>query len=299
MRATTTMKVLCVHAHFDDYEFTAAGTFEMWKRKLGDELRTKVVVCTDGRAGHHFRRREETGRIRLEEQLASSEIGAYQFEPLRYSNGQIPREACLQVTTELLAALWKGIRDFEPDYLFCPPVPVDPLAGIHVDHVAVAEAVRKVAYMINVPHAFTPEFPADETKSPPCKVPVILTVYDGYMFGANSFDFAVDVEEAFPKLCEMTWCHQSQIMEWLPWVGRHGMEAPKSFDDWSKLLRRRFQGHARELGIRTRRAVEVFTVTAWGAVPAFKQLLNDFPKIVPSVSNLSRLKSRLTTWRSH
>ena len=27
--------------------------------------------------------------------------------------------------------------------------------------VAVAEAVRKVAYMINVPHAFTPEYPAD------------------------------------------------------------------------------------------------------------------------------------------
>jgi LmbE family N-acetylglucosaminyl deacetylase len=79
------------------------------------------------------------------------------------------------VSTELLAALWKAIRDFEPDYLFCPPFPSDALAGIHVDHVAVAEAVRKVAYMINVPHAFTPEYPADESKSEPCKVPVINT----------------------------------------------------------------------------------------------------------------------------
>ena len=25
-----------------------------------------------------------------------------------------------------LAALWQAIREFEPDYLFCPPVPADP-----------------------------------------------------------------------------------------------------------------------------------------------------------------------------
>jgi LmbE family N-acetylglucosaminyl deacetylase len=29
------VKILCVHAHYDDFEFVAAGTFEMWKRKLG------------------------------------------------------------------------------------------------------------------------------------------------------------------------------------------------------------------------------------------------------------------------
>src|SRR6266536_3354610 len=250
------MKILFVHAHFDDYEFTAAGTFEMWKRKLGPALRARVIVCTDGMAGHHFRRRAETGQIRLGEQLASAKIGDYEFEQLRYPNGEVPREACLEVNVELLAALWKAIRDFEPDYLFCPPQPGDPLAGIHVDHVAVADAVKKVAYMINVPHAFTPEFPADETKSRPCRVPVILTVYDGYMSGANSFDFAVDVEPAFPKICAMSWCHQSQIAEWLPWVGRHKMTAPQSARDWETMLRRRFERRARELGICRKGTVE-------------------------------------------
>src|SRR5439155_5160248 len=272
------MKILFVHAHFDDYEFTAAGTFELWKRKSGGGLRAKVIVCTDGKAGHHFRTRADTGRIRLQEQLASAKIGGYEFDPLRQANGRVPREACLQVNTDLLAALWKAIRDFEPDYLFCPPLPGVPLAGIHVDHVAVGEAVRQVAYMINVPHAFTPEFPADETKSKPCKVPVILNVYDGYMFGANSFDLVVDVEEVFPKICEMAWCHQSQIAEWLPWVGRHNMAPPKSFADWSRMFRRRFDRRAREMGIRTKRAVEVFTVTAWGTVPAYQQLLADLPE---------------------
>src|SRR5438105_11197401 len=174
------MKALCVHAHYDDFEFVLGGTFELWRRKLGAGFRGRVLVCTDGKAGHHFRSREETGRMRLQEQQASARAGGYEFEQLRLPNGEPPREACLQVSRELLASLWKAIRDFEPDYLFCPPIPANPLAGIHNDHLTVAEAVRRVAYMINVPHAFTPEYPADETVSQPCTVPVILNVYDGY-----------------------------------------------------------------------------------------------------------------------
>jgi LmbE family N-acetylglucosaminyl deacetylase len=292
------MKILFVHAHFDDYEFTTAGTFEMWRRKLGDELRAKVIVCTDGKAGHHSRTREETGKMRLQEQLASAKIGGYEFAVLRYPNGQVPREACLQVTTDLLAALWKAIRDFEPDYLFCPPLPGDPLAGIHVDHVAVAEAVRQVAYMINVPHAFTLEFPADETKSKPCKVPVILNVYDGYMVGANSYDIAVEVEDAFDRVCAMSWCHQSQIAEWLPWVGRHRLKPPGSPVEWSKTLRQRFLRRNREFGIKSRQALEAFTVTTWGGIPDYRQLLADFPKLLPQRSRLNHLRKRLARWHA-
>jgi LmbE family N-acetylglucosaminyl deacetylase len=290
------MKALCVHAHYDDFEFVAAGTFDLWRRKLGRDFRGRVLVCTDGKAGHHFRTREETGELRLREQEASARLGGYEFELLRLPNGQPPREACLQVSPELLAALWKAIREFEPDYLFCPPIPADPLAGIHNDHLTIAEAVRRVAYMINVPHAFTPEYPADETASRPCRTPVILNVYDGYMFGANAFDLAVNVEETFELICRMSFCHQSQIMEWLPWVGRHNMAAPKSFAEWSETLRKRFQRKARELGIDTGQAVEVFTVTAWGAIPDYDQLLADFPGILPNASQLNSLRERLERW---
>jgi LmbE family N-acetylglucosaminyl deacetylase len=287
------MKILCVHAHFDDFEFTAAGTFELWRRKLGPLLQARVIVCTDGRAGHQFRTRDETGRLRIREQEASARIGGYEFELLKLPDGQPPREACLQVTPALLAALWEAIRRFEPDYLFCPPLPADPLAGIHIDHVAVAEAVRKVAYMINVPHAFTPEYPADETQSAPCKVPVIINVYDSYMAGANACDIAVDVEPAFQKICEMSWSHQSQIAEWLPWVGRHDLLPPKNFDEWPQTLRRRFEQKNRQLGIASGRPMEFFNVTAWGVVPPCDQILNDFPNIVPEASNLARLRERL------
>jgi LmbE family N-acetylglucosaminyl deacetylase len=271
------MKLLFINAHFDDFEFTAAGTMLAWRKKLGGALQARVLVCTDGKAGHHFRTRDETGRIRLQEQQASAKIGGYEFELLRLPNGEVPREACLQSTPALLAALWKSIRDFEPDYLFSPPVVVDPLAGVHVDHIAVADAVRRVAYMINVPHAFTPEYPADETISRPCRTPVIVNVYDAYMARANSCGVVVDVEEEFAGICEMSWCHQSQIAEWLPWVGRHDMKAPASLAEWSLGLRRRFDRKNRELGLTINRAVEVFTVTSWGEVATADQIAQDFP----------------------
>jgi LmbE family N-acetylglucosaminyl deacetylase len=290
-------RILSVHAHFDDYEFVAAGTFDLWKQKLGSDLRARVVVCTDGKAGHQFRTREELGQLRIQEQENSARLGGYELEVLRLPNGSIPREACLQVSTDLLAALWKSIREFEPDYLFCPPIPADPLVGVHVDHLAVAEAVRKVAYMTNVPHAFTPEYPADETQSEPCKTPVILNVYDGYMAGANAYDLAVDIESVFPKICAMSYCHQSQLMEWLPWVGRHNMDAPKNQDDWARTLRARFQRQNRELGIRSEHVYEVFTVSAWGQVPEFESLLADFPGVDTRLSNLDQLRSRLARWR--
>lgn len=291
------MKALFIHAHFDDYEFAAGGTFELWRRALGDQFQARVLICTDGKGGHHFRTREETGRMRLAEQEESAKIGGFEFLPLRLPNGEIPREACLRVDVSLLAALWKAIRDFEPDYLFCPPVATDPLAGIHVDHVAVAEAVRQVAYMINVPHAFTPEYPADETKSTPCKVPVIVNVHDVYQFGQHGHDLAVDVEAAFETVARMTWCHQSQIMEWLPWVGRHALPVPQSFEDWQTILHERFQRTNQWLGFKSRHAHEVFAITAWGEIPTFEQIRRDFPPVVSKFSHLKKLRLRLARWR--
>jgi LmbE family N-acetylglucosaminyl deacetylase len=291
------VKILHVHAHFDDFEFVAAGTFELWRRKLGAELHARVLVCTDGKAGHHFRSREETMCLRLEEQEASARFGQYEFRLLRLPNGEVPRDGCLLVTTPLLAALWKEIREFQPDYIFAPPYPSDPLAGIHVDHVAVSEAIRKVAYMINVPHAFLPEFPNDEIKNDPVKVPVILTVHDSYMAGENAFDLAADVEDAFDAICEMTWCHQSQITEWIPWVGRHEMEAPQSMEDWKKTLRRRFVKRNREMGLPLERIHEFFTVTAWGEIPNETQISKDFPNLNRAFSHLEDLRVRLNRWR--
>lgn len=292
------MRVLFVHAHFDDYEFTAAGTFELWRRLRGDDVKRRVLICTDGKAGHHFRTRDETWEMRLQEQRASAEVGKYECDVLRLPDGTVPREACLLVTRDLLAALWKAIRDFEPDYLFCPPLPSDALAGLHVDHVAIAEAVRKVAYMINVPHAFTPEYPADERASKPCRVPVILNVFDPYTAGANTNDLAVDAEDAFESVCKMSWCHQSQIREWLPWVGRHNIQPPSDLEEWSRILRARFAKKNRDLGVDSTRFLEFFTLTAWGALPDLPQLIADFPPLFAAGLKTETLRQKITRFQT-
>jgi hypothetical protein len=290
------MRILCVHAHFDDFEFVAAGTFERFRLSAGPGFRAKVLVCTDGRSGHHFRTREETARIRLAEQAAAAAIGGYEFERLSRPDGRPFGEARL-LSTDLLAALWKAIRDFEPDYLFCPPLPEDPRAGVHPDHISVAEAVRRIAYMINVPHAFLGEYPvADETCPRWVKTPVILNTYDGYMAGANACDLVVDIEEAFALVAEESWCHQSQINEWLPWVARHHIQPTADLAAWKTRERGRFDRQARELGLPAGSALEAFTVTAWGIVPSLAQLQRDFPNLVSDAGREARLGDKLTRW---
>ena len=94
-------------------EFVAAGTFETWRRKLGSDLTARVLICTDSAAGHHLLSREDTFRTRRAEQEASAGVGNYEFELLRLPDGQPPREAGLQVSVPLLAALWAWTQSDE------------------------------------------------------------------------------------------------------------------------------------------------------------------------------------------
>ncbi len=291
------MRIQCVHAHPDDFEFVAAGTFARFH--LEKNATGLATICTDGAAGHHIHSRDVTARIRRTEQEQALAMGSIGCEWLRLPDGNIPCEGCIDVGRLFLSSLWKSIRQFQPNYLFCPPLPADTLAGIHVDHVAVAEGVRKVAYLINVPHAFTPEYPELENKeSQPCPTPVILQTHDSYSAGANGFDLAIDVEDQFDLIARMSWAHQSQIVEWLPWVGRHRMQPPSTLSDWEQMLRQRFLRRNREMGVTSPRIHEFFTVTAWGELPTMDQLLLDFPGIATEWSQLSVLEKRLIRWRA-
>lgn len=292
------MRLLYVHAHFDDYEFTAAGTFELWRRAM-PSVHRRVLICTDGAAGHHALGREATARRRFSEQEAAARLGGFDFRLLRDADGQPFREARLHASPAFLPSLWREIRAFEPDYLFCPPIPEDPLVGVHVDHLDVAQAVRAVAYMINVPQAFAPEFPSPPGLEPrPVRTPVILNTYDGYMAGGHGHDLAVDVGSVADVAADLAWCHQSQLREWLPWVDRHHLSAPPDAASWRAQYRAILERRRRTLGIEPSGVFEVFSVTAWGVVPPVEQLLRDLPAVSPGASRLDRLRTRLDAWRA-
>ncbi|MBL9127177.1 MAG: PIG-L family deacetylase [Verrucomicrobiales bacterium] len=290
------MKLLFVHAHFDDYEFTAAGTFELWRRRDGPSVQRRVVVCTDGAAGHHRMTRAETAARRKGEQEKAARLGGFEFRLLQDSDGSGFREGRLHASPGFLPALWREIRAFEPDYLFCPPLPSDVLAGVHVDHLDVAQAVRSVGYMINVPRAFEPEYPGPSGEPEPVRTPVIVNTYDGYMAGGHGHDLAVDVTSVVDFAADLAWCHESQLKEWLPWVDRHNLRAPAGPEDWRPQYREVLARRKAALGIADAGAFEVFSVTAWGVVPTLARLLRDFPGLSPTASRLDRLGQRLEAW---
>lgn len=294
------MRILFVHAHFDDFEFTAAGTFELWRRQSREPLERRVLICTDGAAGHHAMSRAETARRRLAEQERAAALGGFQFRSLLDRTGRPFREARLHASPDFLPALWREIREYQPDYLFCPPLANDPLAGVHVDHWDVAQAVRSVAYLINVPHAFTPEYPADEGAAPESvRTPVILNTYDGYMAGGHGHDLAVEVGEVTDFVADLAWCHESQLKEWLPWVDRHNLEVPLDQGSWRAQYRAILERRKTALGIRSSGLFEVFQVTAWGVVPTLSRLREDFGGLISDeASALQRLDGRLNAWRA-
>lgn len=292
------MKVLFVHAHFDDFEFTAAGTFARWRREVpGVEL--QVLVCTDGAAGHHRMDRETTAARRWSEQQESARLGGYLARRLLGPNGQPFREARLHASVDFLPELWREIRSFEPDYLICPPLPSDPRAGVHVDHLDVAHGVRSVAYLINVPHAFTPEYPdLPVGAAVPVRTPVILTTYDGYFSGGHAHDLAVDVEAVADHMAELAWCHASQLREWLPWVDRHAIVDCPDLEGWRRQYREILTRRRRVLGIAGEGGLEFFQVTAWGRFPVLEELLRDIPGVDREASRLADLDQRLKGWRA-
>ncbi len=54
-----------------------------------------------------------------------------------------------------------------------------------------------------------------------------------------------------------------------------------------------YENKNRKLGLASPGALELFVVTAWGVVPSFEQIVNDFPNIVAEASNLNGLRERL------
>src|SRR5574341_1225894 len=105
-------RVMVVHAHPDDQEFTVGGTLAKWAR-AGSEI---ISVCvTSGDAGSNEKTdpsmtKDRLWKIREEEQRnANRVLGVKEAVFLRYSDGT------LQPTIELRRDLTRLIRKYKPD----------------------------------------------------------------------------------------------------------------------------------------------------------------------------------------
>lgn len=263
------LRVMAVMAHQDDFEFNAAGAFALLRRHYGDGVDLRILCASRGASGHHELSLEETFRRRDREARESASKIDAGYECLRQLDGShLPGQVF--VDRNLLGGLWNAIRAFEPHFILCPPIADDPLAGVHIDHLHTAQAVRLVAYQLLVPHAYP-------TTNGPAKSrvvrPVVVNVHDPYL-STTRYDVAVDVSDVMHLKMEMSLCHRSQIFEWLPFSG--GQEPPTE-EAYCATFAERMRARVAAYDYDGEGVCEFFRFTRWGRPATREDVERLFP----------------------
>jgi LmbE family N-acetylglucosaminyl deacetylase len=227
-------KVMSIHAHPDDQEFTVAGTLAKWSRGGGDVI---SVVITSGDAGsndplHDASYKPVLAQIREDEQTAANEIlGIRQTIFMHYPDGE------LEPTISLRRELTKLIRTHKPDVV----VTGDPQAVFygngyinHPDHRAAAQVATYAVF----PSAGSRLLFAELLKEgyEPHNVKRL------YLHGPEKPDTWVDVSETIDAKIAALKKHASQLGDWDPekmireWAAEEGKEKGMSYAEAYKVM---------------------------------------------------------------
>jgi LmbE family N-acetylglucosaminyl deacetylase len=215
-------RVMSIHAHPDDQEFTVAGTLAKWAR-AGCEIVSVVITSGDSGSNdpaHNAEYKPVLARLREAEQLAANEVlGIKETIFLHYPDGE------LEPTIALRRELTRLIRIHKPDVV----VTGSPEAWFydssyvnHPDHRAAARAAVEAVF----PSAGSRLMFADMLESgyEPHNVKRL------YVHGAEKPDTWVDVSETIKMKIEALRKHASQLGDWdvekgmLEWATETGKE---------------------------------------------------------------------------
>jgi LmbE family N-acetylglucosaminyl deacetylase len=224
-------RVLAIHAHPDDQEFTIAGTLAKWAR-AGSEI---VTVCiTSGDAGSNEKTdphmtKQALAHIREEEQRRACQVlGVKQVVFLHYPDG------ILQPTIELRRDLTRLIRQHKPDAVICG----DPTVRFygnsylnHPDHRVAADVALDAVFPSAGTRFIFPEL-RDEGYEP-------HEVKQVFIHGAEKPDTFVDISPVIDVKIAALKEHHSQLNDWDPgemireWAKdegkEHGLQAAEAF----------------------------------------------------------------------
>jgi len=204
---TSKVRIIMIGAHPDDCDDDGGGTAALFAQ-MGHAV--KFVSVTNGDAGHQFSGGTELAKRRFAEaQEAGMRLGVV-YDVLDNHDG------LLMPTLEVRLQIIKKIREWNADIVIAPR-PND----YHPDHRYTGVLVQDAAYMVAVPN-IAPEAPALK------KNPVFLYFQDRFQ-RPNSFrpDIAVDISHVFDKKMAALDAHESQMYEWLPWIGHYEDRVPK------------------------------------------------------------------------
>jgi LmbE family N-acetylglucosaminyl deacetylase len=224
-------RVLSVHAHPDDQEFTVAGTLAKWAR-AGSVV---VTVCiTSGDAGSNQYTPLEMTRAALapireaEQREACRVLGISDVVFLGYEDG------VLEPSIALRRDLTRVVRRFRPDAVVCGD-PTRRYHGTtylnHPDHRAAGDATLDAVFPSAETRLIFPELLVEGLE--PHHVPQV------YLFGAPTPNTFIDISGVLDVKVAALKAHRSQMGEWDPttmiaeWAReqgrRRGLEAAEAY----------------------------------------------------------------------
>ena len=210
------MRIIMIGAHPDDCDEDGGGTAILLSQ-MGYAV--KFVSVTNGDAGHQTMKGKELAKRRFDEAKKAGKRFGVEYDVLDNHDGELTPS--LEVRLQII----RKIREWNADVVIAPR-PND----YHPDHRYTGVLVQDAAYMVAVPN-IAPETPALR------KNPVFLYFQDGFQ-RPNPFrpDIAIDITNVFVQKIHALDAHESQMYEWLPWIGHYLDQVPKDKTEREKWL---------------------------------------------------------------
>lgn len=210
------VRIIMIGAHPDDCDVQGGGTAILYA-KMGYAV--KFVSVTNGDAGHQTMKGEALAKRRYAEAQEAGKRYGVTYDVLDNHDGQ------LMPTLEVRFQIIKKIREWDADIVIAPR-PND----YHPDHRYTGVLVQDAAYMVAVPD-IVPETPALK------KNPVFLYFRDNFQ-RPNPFrpDVAIDITPVYGQKVHALAAHESQVYEWLPWIGHYSEKVPANKSEREKWI---------------------------------------------------------------
>jgi LmbE family N-acetylglucosaminyl deacetylase len=270
-QTNSTPRIIVIGAHPDDCDLDAGGT-AILLANMGYAV--KFVSVTNGDAGHQTEGGGALAKRRIAEAQEAGKRFGVTYDVLDNHDGE------LLPTLEIRLQVIRKIREWNADLVIAPR-PND----YHPDHRYTGVLVQDAAYMVAVPN-IAPDTP------PLKKNPVFLYSQD-YFQRPNPFrpDIAIDITSVFDQKIHAVSAHESQVYEWLPWIGGYANEVPKNPEDRKKWLAKRYDvklstevrktlelWYGKEKAAQVKYA-ETFEICEYGTQPNEEDLRRLFPML--------------------
>jgi LmbE family N-acetylglucosaminyl deacetylase len=210
------LRIIMIGAHPDDCDQDGGGTAALFSA-MGYAV--KFVSVTNGDAGHQTEGGGALAKRRTAEAHEAGKRIGVTYDVLDNHDGE------LLPTLDVRLQIIRKIREWNADVVIAPR-PND----YHPDHRYTGVLVQDAAYLVAVPNV------APDT--PPLKKNPVFLYFQDFFQRPNAFrpDIAIDITSVFDKKIDGLDAHQSQVYEWLPWIGGYADQVPKNPGDRKKWL---------------------------------------------------------------